>query len=305
MEWDVKDILKNQNELSKFVDLLNGYPPAAETTIHNSLPFLLDFFRKDEDYPRRECHEAYNVLLNVLAVSTKGGDDDLTLFNELVQAQLSLGVDAIKYTEMLSHAEYLWGQYASPSKIDWILDLVDSLILYSSPAQEERSKLLSFVVNKFPQFARRVEPLQWQFLTLLIRDLHQEESLLSIVKEYEATSEPIETPTFDILTHLAGKSVSIYTLTEPVAQRVKGLVQAICASVTVHLCHDKVGSNRLRQLARNSDIFIMATASAKHAATGFIEANRGDLPLLRPSGKGSASMLRALRLHLESSADFE
>ena len=54
-------------------------------------------------------------------------------------------------------------------------------------------------------------------------------------------------------------------------------------------------NDRLRQLSRTADIVVMATASAKHAATGFIEGNRPkNLPILRPSGKGSASMLRAI-----------
>jgi hypothetical protein len=48
-------------------------------------------------------------------------------------------------------------------------------------------------------------------------------------------------------------------------------------------------------------VFIVATASAKHAATGFIDAHRSrDLPTLRPAGKGTASMLRALHDYLRS-----
>jgi hypothetical protein len=160
--------------------------------------------------------------------------------------------------------------------------------------------LLNFAANKFTQFARRVEPAQWDFLSLLVRDLHQEE-LLALIAEYGAPAEEATTTPADVLTYLTGKTITIYTLTEAVAQRVRSIIQSVCESAVVHLSHDKVGSDRLRQLARGSDIFIMATASAKHAATGFIEANRpGQLPLLRPSGKGSASMLRALRSHLEA-----
>ncbi|MEP6490779.1 hypothetical protein NDI43_25140 [Microcoleus vaginatus GB2-A3] len=45
----------------------------------------------------------------------------------------------------------------------------------------------------------------------------------------------------------------------------------------------------------------MATASAKDAATGFIEANRPQhLSLILFMNKGNASMLREIRQYLES-----
>jgi hypothetical protein len=51
---------------------------------------------------------------------------------------------------------------------------------------------------------------------------------------------------------------------------------------------------------RNSDIVVMVTASAKHAATGFIEANRPShlAPIILVNSKGSASMLRVIREYL-------
>jgi hypothetical protein len=301
-EWSVKALLKGPNGLNLLAQQLSSYPTAAETTLHNCLPFFLEFFRKDEEFPRRACTDIYSVLLDVLALSTQGGDDDLTLFNELMIAQLSLGMEASKYAEVLSNAEDLWGRYASPSKVDWILDLIDSLVLYPSPAEDRRNALLNFAANKFTQFARRVEPAQWDFLSLLVRDLHQEE-LLTLITEYGALAEDAVISPVDVLTYLTGKTITIYTLTEAVAQRVRSIIRSVCESAVVNLSHDKVGSERLRQLARGSDIFIMATASAKHAATEFIEANRpAQLPLLRPSGKGSASMLRVLRSHLEDAA---
>jgi hypothetical protein len=69
----------------------------------------------------------------------------------------------------------------------------------------------------------------------------------------------------------------------------------------VSLCHDLDASKRLKQLAKQTDVFVMVTASAKHAATSAIEDNRpAGMPLLRPAGKGSASMLRVMREHLEN-----
>jgi hypothetical protein len=98
---------------------------------------------------------------------------------------------------------------------------------------------------------------------------------------------------------LRGLSVALYTLTESAGQRVKAFLEEVCPGVAVEVSHDKVCTERLKAAARNADVFVMATASAKHAATGCIEAHRPDSrPLLRPAGKGSASMLSALAAYV-------
>ncbi len=93
----------------------------------------------------------------------------------------------------------------------------------------------------------------------------------------------------------------MYTLTERAGRYLQQILAERAPDAKVHIAHDKVGTESLRQLARRADVFIMATASAKHAATEFIQANRpADLPLLRPRGKGMASMLHALQEFLSS-----
>jgi hypothetical protein len=103
----------------------------------------------------------------------------------------------------------------------------------------------------------------------------------------------------DLFGRLAGRTVAVYTLTESVAHRVRDLLLERCGTVAVELCHDHVCTGRLRSLAQEADIFLVATGSAKHSATECIEAHRGGgLPLLRPGGRGSTSMLTALHAHL-------
>ncbi len=51
---------------------------------------------------------------------------------------------------------------------------------------------------------------------------------------------------------------------------------------------------KLRALATNSDLFVIAWAAAKHAATDFIREHRGDRPLTYAEGKGVTSLLRAV-----------
>lgn len=66
--------------------------------------------------------------------------------------------------------------------------------------------------------------------------------------------------------------------------------------IRVEVSTDKVGNTRLKNLAQNSDIFIVVVNSATHSATDFIRNNRSSQkPTLYPTVKGSASILRELR----------
>lgn len=144
------------------------------------------------------------------------------------------------------------------------------------------------------RFGRRWASEERRLLCLLARDLAHDEVVQGIAPDGQEDAADV-----DVWGQLQGRYVAIYSLTESAARRVKEFLEQRVADVRVELSSDRVGSERLREMARNADFFIMAVASAKHAATGIIRTYRGDRPLLQPAGKGSASMLKALRKALE------
>jgi hypothetical protein len=295
-EWDVASLLAQPNAVSEFQELLSKVGSKAESVLHNAIPHLLAFFQKDEQFPRREFFNLYELLLELLVLSTEGGDADLVLFNELVIALLALGLNAAKYTDIIKCALDLWKLCASPKKIDWALDLLDILVLNPSPDQRAREQILFTVADSLRNFAGRIDEEQWKIFRSLVKDFKLEEAFSGLLPQEAVIEQENEV---DIFQQLNGKSVLIYTLTETAALRVKSILEAACR-VTVNISNDKGGTDRLRQWVRNSDIILMVTASAKHAATGFIEANRPShkAPILLVNSKGSASMLRIIKEYL-------
>src|SRR5207248_7727343 len=92
-----------------------------------------------------------------------------------------------------------------------------------------------------------------------------------------------KSPGDDPLSRLNGRLV-IHTLTEGAGHRVRLILQQRSPECQVELNSDKTGTCQLKELARSADLFVMVTASAKHAATGFIEMHRpAGRPLLRPA----------------------
>jgi hypothetical protein len=95
--------------------------------------------------------------------------------------------------------------------------------------------------------------------------------------------------------------VAIYSLTERVSKRAKTILENLCPDVEVRINADHVGTPVLRKLARDADIFVVNTASAKHAATEFISANRNPAATtLFHNSRGSQALLALIEQYLVS-----
>lgn len=296
-EWDISDLVTENGAIQQFRTLLEtaSGQPETEQTLANALPHLLGTFQNDNQYPRREFMSIYAFLLDLIAVTTSGGDPDLVLFNELTNALLSLGINQDNYNEIVGFSLDLWGQYGSPAKVDWILDFISILIIQPCLNKDIRNQLLFTVAATLRQYIQRIDQMQWYLFSDLIRDLNLEASFPNLPPSQD-TDEVTEV---NLLQKLKNKSVLIYTLTEPVAQRVKTTLESICTGINIHLSHAKGGNDQLKTWILNADLVVVVTASAKHAATYFIEDHCAKDKLLRVNTKGSASLMRELQTFLK------
>lgn len=274
----------------------------TQDRFQNALPHLLAFFLQHggEAFPRPEFRPIYMRLLEALVYGTQGGADVARLFYDLAEALLRVGVSRELYAEMEGLAEDLWRGWASPVMLDGLLDFLDLLMAFPCPDVALRMRLLGSIGGELGRFRGRLVPSQLQLLQRLSIGLSMPELFRALVED-RSTSEAVE----EAKEHtglLANKLVALYTLTESAGQRVRDMLLQTYPGVAVQLSHDKVGNERLKQLAHNADIFVMVTASAKHAATLFIEGHRKERLILRPAGKGSASALRAIHEYLKSLA---
>jgi hypothetical protein len=99
------------------------------------------------------------------------------------------------------------------------------------------------------------------------------------------------TPALDAL---KGQSIAIFTLTESGGRQAEVALKEVIPTLRIELSHDHVASPPLTRLARDTDVFVMTTASAKHAATDCIVTSRGSRPLLYAAGRGFSSIVTAV-----------
>jgi hypothetical protein len=103
-------------------------------------------------------------------------------------------------------------------------------------------------------------------------------------------------------TALDGKRIAMYSLQESALRRAASVIGELCPRARVSTFNDHVGGSApLRAAATNADIFVVATAAAKHAATTFIEEYRPkSRTTLYARSQGSASLLAAIREYISS-----
>lgn len=124
---------------------------------------------------------------------------------------------------------------------------------------------------------------------------------LRIIAEEMATELPddfeVQNPETDPASpylHLANSTVVLYSLTESAITRSAQILRRLVPGIDVRTNSEHDGSKQLASLSASADVFVMVTASAKHAATDFIKESRGGRPLIQINSRGSSAILREL-----------
>jgi hypothetical protein len=293
-EWDIHSLLGRPDGAARLdACFRQSRSQEAERVLRDCIPFVLAHLQSDPSWPNPALRGTYRFLTELLLVSTEGGMADFAVFNDLAEALLRLGVSREDdYAELVGWALDLWRTHAAPAILDWLVDFLELLAAFPCPAETRRREVCVAAVEGAQRFERRAGPETRDVLRRICVDLGQVELFDQYLPALPAT----QTEEADPLDALAEMSVTIYTLTEAAARQARNVLEARYPGVRVTLCHDHGASRRLVQLARQSDLFVVATGSAKHAATECIQSSRPrDRPTARPAGKGSASILRAIR----------
>jgi len=262
-----------------------------------ALPHLISCARADALWPRSEWRGFYEAMMDVLTSYTEGSVSDLTVWTELAEVLLRLGVSKQRYLGICTDASDLWKAYASAATLDCATELLDTLLFYPCPDEPARVDLYVAVASRAHGFSRLLDPSQRAFLQVLGSDYRQTEWRTAFESETTVAAEQDGS----VFADLSGMIVAIYSLTERVSKRVKTILEMLCPDVEVRINADHVGTPILKKLARDADIFVVNTASAKHAATEFISANRSPAATtLFHNARGSQSMISLIEQHLVS-----
>jgi hypothetical protein len=296
-EWRLEALVSDGEAILETAELILADRPSwGQVALRDALPHLLEFFlARGVDARLKPVYE--NLFLTI-ALDDQISLPQISALLRAAEARLQLGVSMADYGELVRQLATALDAAESPSVADVALDALDVLVSEACPDAVQRETFVARVAATFQRWYRRIDVSQWALLRHLANELRVPEAVAPQLVE--------ETPTTGSATSvwnaLDRKTIGLYSLREPVLRRAQSTVHDLCPGAKVEVFSDRVGgSPALRAASATTDIFVLATAAAKHAATLYIEANRPkSRPTLYARGGGSASILSAIREYLAS-----
>lgn len=295
-EWPIAKHLQTPKDVEELVTALNHAWENSDQRLNSSLPHLVTWIQKDEQWPNTNYRDLYQSILELLILSNERSSSVLGAAVTLLHGFLSLGQNSHDYRKLIHDLGSLVPEVASIKNIDWLLDLAETTVTYPCPDRVARATLWTQITVSLNQFANHLSIAQSTSAQDIAETLGMLESF-RVVKKIGAKTEP------EISCPPELRSVAIYTLTESVGKRAQKILTAIYPTLKIELIHDKVATPRLEQLARTADLVVVCWMAAKHAATNFIQQKRTPgKPLLLSPGGGSSSIVREIQAYFRGQA---
>ncbi len=255
------------------------------------LTFLLESLDRITDANQARFKPLYCEMLTLMALRASSSKYNLELASQIIGRVLEAGPSLEEYSEMVRDLEHLMKIANSVNNLNWAMDVAELLNTY--PDQDDmlgKKKIHHALLATAHANKHRLEKEVIVVLELLSRDLQLD------LPEYFLSTEVDQTIDVEDSKIQNVKTVAIYTLTESAGIRAKKLLESIWSHIKVTINNDHAATDKLEALAKNSDLFVFAWKSSKHQAYYCVKDNRAsDKPILLPLGKGSASIVSAVK----------
>jgi len=219
---------------------------------------------------------------------------DLAGIVALTETILRSSPDGATYASLLDDLGSEADRWVSPDRALVVLDLADLLVRMPCPDDEARLRLAIRLLTPLASHAGRLDDELRRFAQQLNDELGANLTWPQPVDDDQRFSGPK-------LADLPPLRVMLYSLDEAALDRTRTVLGQLAPRLNIHTTSDHVGSHQLKQHSQRSDIVILATRCATHAATGFIRAHLArDAIIDEADGCGSASLLRAATAALQT-----
>ena len=171
-----------------------------------------------------------------------------------------------------------------PREADWLTGILDVQLFSAVPETRLRDELFAEALGVAVSWFGRIKDAEAIVLRKLFTDagLHFDPPL------------PDQTDAKTSRRVKALARVGIYSLSESSAQNAARWIRDEWPGVDVRLSHAHSNNPELENLVRSSDVVLMQTSHAKHAATNSIERSIETSRLVRVNGRGATSLFRGL-----------
>lgn len=288
--WSADLRERGEAAMRTLVHLVGVALDSQPRAVRQALPRLLEGLMVDDAWGRSELQELTLELIDavLLGLAESGmGDQDLAVLAQLFEAALRPQLASSELAERLGFLAGLMRSHLRIGLIAEASDLLETILIWASNDVSTVAVLGDALAHALRQAPTRVPGPIRRALNSLLADLGVPR--VELADRVAEASSPLD--------WLRGKRLGIYSLNESAARRAKSLLEEeLARDVDIRLDHSTVGTESLKTLARESDVLVVVTAAATHAATEFIDDNLGaETVRIRMHVRGSSGLIQGLR----------
>ena len=261
-------------------ELLDALHDNRRGRVRNGLPVLVRWLVADEGL--RPSSVPLAITIFDIMLGSDPGRAERRAALDLLSEILLTGCTTDEYRVAVAA---LRDQLArlGPREVDWLTGILDVQVFSAVPDTRWRDELFAEAFGVANSWFGRIEDTE----AIVLRKLFRDAGLDFAVPEGH--------PDVRVSRRLkALKRVGIYSLSESAAQNAARWIRDEWPGVAVRLSHAHSNSSELAGLVRGSDVVLMQTSHAKHAATHAIERSTVASRLVRVNGRGATSLFRGL-----------
>ena len=276
--------LKDSAEIASFANnIFNPVNKIAQERLVESLPILMTWLQAEPGYPNVRFRPIYESVFGLLVLHGSTGKAERECTLNMLHALLEVGQSQTEYDALMQDAIGLIPDGAGRNSCFWLFDLADLVLNEDAKNESSRQLVLNQILNALSVVKPSLGDLQ--------RSAYNHVAMVAGWPLLEVESKGADPQTNNWQNFSV---IGIYTLRESAARNARNAVQSISPDVRVEISTDTVCTDRLKNLARTADLFIVAASCATHAATECIVDHRAGQPIEYAAGKGFSSLLRAI-----------
>jgi len=283
---DLTAALKTRAQIDQFVSMLENVEDVESAL--PAIPYMVEWLKRDTEWPNSGFVKIYRQIAYLLAFAEAAEESVLDAVADLVLAIVNLGVDASDYRNVVGGLVQFVDDHAAAKYIDWLIDMVEGLLAAPSLDPEIRQTFVSIAVQKFNDFMNWIDADQYG----LMKDILGSEDLDGALHNLSATVQ--SKPSTQARPRSWDGSIAIYSLNESAASRAQDILQNRFPKSDVRINHDHGNTPGLSNLAATSDLFIICSGAAKHAATNAIQSIRRARGANTLYAAGSSSIVKTV-----------
>ena len=262
-------------------ELLDALHDDRRGRVRNGLPALVRWLVADDGLRPPSIPLAVTIF-DIMLGSDPGRAErraSLDLLGEI----LLTGCTTDEYRTAVTAVRYQLSRLG-PREVDWLTRILDVQLFSAVPDTRLREELFAEALGIAGSWLGRIDDTEAIVLGKLFTDAGHD-------------FDPSLTHHADVQTSRRArtfKRVGIYSLSESAAQNAARWIRDQWPDVDVRLSHAHTNNPELNGLVRSSDVVLMQTSHAKHAATNAIERSVETSRLVRVNGPGATSLVRGL-----------